>query len=199
MRAAALLLLLAIPLGQADVSAATPLHVYAGGSLLGFYPLGEELDEVYSLGFGVGAEFGLSVGESVRFTLGASPSFSSGEPATGPLAGEGSSRLWSIPFTATCQLAVRKWPKIRSYLGAGLTVEYLREGLSFTGPLGSRDQARSYTPVGFHGQIGIEQNRPRRFFGELWFLTARAGQIEGGHLGREVGGLQMRIGFRGDL
>jgi len=199
MKAAALLLLLLVPVGRAEPLAASPVRVYAGGSVTGFLPTGDEIKEVYRLGPGVGVEFGLSVHEFLRFAIGAAPSYSSGDPQAGPLAANASGKLWTVPFSAGVQLAITRWPRLRPYVGAGLTALYVHENLSFSGPLGTRDQARSYTPLGVHGQVGIEQNRPRRLFAELWYFAAEAGGVEGDGFAREAGGIQLRAGYRGDL
>jgi hypothetical protein len=191
------LMLAPVAVGQGIPQRST--GVYAGVSVVGLVPVGEELRAAYGIGLGAGVEVGLRLHRVFRVVVSAAPSYSPGSPTQGPLAADASGRLWSIPMSAGVQIVLRKASRMRTYFGAGLLIQYVHERLDFSSPLGDRSETRSYAPIGLEGQIGVEQNRSRRFFGELWYLAAKAAGLQGGGLGRNVGGLQLRLGYRTDL
>jgi hypothetical protein len=199
-RVALLLTVLTASSGFAQVQPASRVHgvsVGAGAAL--FAPLGRELRDTYTVGFGAGAEIGVAIDSWLRLVAAATPSYSFGDPDTGPLVAEESARLWSVPLSLSVHLVPRARGGYRPYAGIGTTLHYVRERLKFTSGLGERGDSRSITALGAHGLLGVEQNRDRGLFGEIWVLWARGGGVDDGTLSRALGGLELRLGFRGRI
>ena len=171
----------------------------AGVGIQGIKLAGDGIGDVYSFGVGVGAEFGITVSNLYRLAFSLNPTYGFGTPDSRPLASEPSGSLWSIPILATLQIPFLKKTPYIPYAGLGAGLHYVRESVSFTSGLGAKSQTESVTEFGWHVMAGVEQNRPTRLFGEVWFTRSSSGGIDGVIDGRNLGGLQLRIGYRRDL
>jgi opacity protein-like surface antigen len=179
---------------------AKPPATHAAGGILLAVPMGSEVKETYSLGFGASLEFGIVYTDYLRLVLSAAPAYHSGTPPSGPLAANPSATLWSVPVTATLQYTISKWRVLRPYAGAGGGLLYVHEKSSFDSGIGTQEETQSYTRFTYQIMVGVEQNKPKRFYGELWYQGASAGGIDGAeNTSRSLSSLQIRLGFRGAL
>jgi opacity protein-like surface antigen len=195
-----LIALLCLVSGPPQVAQAKSFGTHAAGGAQLTVPLGSEVKETYTVGFGVSLEFGIVYTHYLRLVLSAAPAYHSGTPQSGPLASNPSATLWSLPLTATLQYTISKWRVWRPYAGAGGGLLYVREKSSFDSGIGPQEETRSYTRFTYQIMLGVEQNKPKRFYGELWYQGASAGGIDGAeNTSRSLGSLQLRVGFRGAL
>jgi opacity protein-like surface antigen len=186
---------------QTSVQAAKNLNYQAGIGLQAFIPTGDEVKDAYSFGVGLSGDAGIVYKNQVTLSLGVAPTYSPGNPVAGPLASDAGASLFSLPITATLQVAIVLNKKYRPYVGVGWGAYYVREKLSFTGPpvIGDRDDTRSTTVSCFNLMAGFEQNRPKRFFGELWYNKVSVFEVEDTGNGLAAGGIRLRVGYRGVL
>lgn len=198
---ASVLLLALAWAAPSEVSAVKSFKYQGGIGLQAFIPTGEEIKDVYTLGVGLSADVGLVYKNQVILSLGVAPTYSPGDPVAGPLASDASASFITLPITATLQVAILLNRPIRPYVGAGWGAYYVREKLSFTGPppIGESQDTRSATVSCFNLMAGIEQNKPKRFFGELWYSKASVFEVDDSGNGIDAGGIRLRIGYRGWL
>jgi len=190
------LALLALVIAFPAIALAGPISLELAAGIQGFVPQGDGLADVYSFGVGPDVEADVHLPGPLRLALTAAPTYGFGDPVSGPLAADAGSTLWSVPVLGTLQFMFLPGRPFTPYAGAGGGFHYVRETLSFTSGIGERSETRSWTEFGWQVMAGIEQNKPARFFGELWLLKASQGGVDGGNFDRQLGGVQIRVGYR---
>jgi opacity protein-like surface antigen len=173
----------------------------AGIGLQAFIPTGEEIKDVYTFGVGVSGDAAIVYKNHVMLSLVFAPTYSPGDPVAGPLATDASASFITLPIAATIQVAILTNRPFKPYVGVGWGAYYVREKLSFTGPppFGQQEETQSATVSCFNLMAGVEQNKPRRIFGELWYNKASVFEVDDAGNGIAAGGIRLRIGYRGWL
>lgn len=191
--------LIGIPLFVPTVAHAETFGFDAAVAVHGLKPIGDGIGDAYSAGIGAGAEIDMNVANLYRVAFSVQPTYGLGTPEAGPLATDPSGTLWEIPILGTIQIPLVRQSPLIPYLGVGGGMHYVRESISFTSGIGDRSETKSVTEFGWHVMAGIEQNRPARIFGELWYTHATTGGLKDAIDGRNLGGIQVRVGYRRGL